>query len=232
MGIITKIHNLYEKFKWNRKIRFLTSHGAEIGNKIAWFSTDITIDSSRPYLLHIGNYCKITKGVIILTHDYSLSVMRRVYGIWVGEGKQTYIGDNCFIGMNSIILMGSHIGNNCIIGAGSVVHGVFPDNVVIAGNPARIISSLDDHYKNRCIKTIDEAKECAKLFKNRLNKNPSPSDLIGFKFLFTPRTDDALLSYGVDSFECNGDEPVEIKKAFFDSSPYWESFDAFLKEIE
>lgn len=49
------------------------------------------------------------------------------------------IGDDCFIGANSIILKGTVLGKNVIVGAGSVVHGTFPDNVVIVGNPAKII---------------------------------------------------------------------------------------------
>lgn len=53
------------------------------------------------------------------------------------------IGDNCFIGMNSIILKGTTIGNNVVVGAGSVVHGTFPDNCIIAGNPARIIRQIN-----------------------------------------------------------------------------------------
>lgn len=52
------------------------------------------------------------------------------------------IGDNCFIGMNSIILKGTTIGNNVVVGAGSVVHGTFPDNCIIAGNPAKIIKHI------------------------------------------------------------------------------------------
>lgn len=52
------------------------------------------------------------------------------------------IGDNCFIGMNSIILKGTTLGNNVVVGAGSVVHGIFPDNCIIAGNPAKIIKYL------------------------------------------------------------------------------------------
>ncbi len=51
------------------------------------------------------------------------------------------IGNDCFIGAQSIILKGTVLGDNCIVGAGSVVHGVFPDNVVIAGNPAKIIKA-------------------------------------------------------------------------------------------
>lgn len=56
--------------------------------------------------------------------------------------KPIRIGDNCFIGMNSIILKGTTIGNNVVVGAGSVVHGTFPDNCIIAGNPARIIRQI------------------------------------------------------------------------------------------
>ena len=232
MGVVSFIRQRYGHYKWNKKIQTLIKNGAEIGEKIAWFSKDITIDSTRPYLLHIGNYCKITKGVVILTHDYSLSVLRRVYGEWIGEGKETFIGDNCFLGMNCIILMGTHIGNNCIVGAGSVVHGVFPDNVVIAGNPAKVICTLEDHYKKRLDKTVEEAKECAVLFKDRMQRKPTPKDLIGFRFLFTPRTNEALRKYGVDNFACSGDEPEEVKKCFFETEPYWESFECFLKEIE
>lgn len=53
------------------------------------------------------------------------------------------IGDGCFIGANSILLKGTTLGKNCVVGAGSVVHGSFPDNVIIAGNPAKIIKEND-----------------------------------------------------------------------------------------
>lgn len=189
----------------------------------------VDIDDSRPWLLEIGAYTKITRGVVILTHDYSLSVIRRVYGEWIGEGAKTSIGENCFLGANSVILMGTTIGNNVIVGAGSVVHGEIPSNVVIAGNPARVICSLEEYRKKRQERTVNEAIQCAKIFKERHNRSPLPSDLNGFKFLFTPRDKDTVEKYGIQ-FACTGDETEEVIDAFYNSVPYWNDFEEFLKD--
>lgn len=54
--------------------------------------------------------------------------------------KPVVIGKNVFIGCNCIIVKGTTIGDNCVVGAGSVVHGNFPANCTLAGNPAVIIS--------------------------------------------------------------------------------------------
>ena len=52
---------------------------------------------------------------------------------------ETNIGKNCFIAPNSVILPGITIGDEVIVGAGSVVTKDIPNNVVVAGNPAKII---------------------------------------------------------------------------------------------
>ncbi len=54
------------------------------------------------------------------------------------------IGANCWIGRGAFIGPGSRIGADCIVGANSVVHGVFPDGVLIAGAPARIRRRIED----------------------------------------------------------------------------------------
>jgi len=49
------------------------------------------------------------------------------------------VGDNTFIGENSVILCGTSIGSNCIIGAGAVVRGRIPDNALVIGNPGQTV---------------------------------------------------------------------------------------------
>lgn len=58
--------------------------------------------------------------------------------------KPIRIGKNCFIGCNALLLKGTVLGDNCVVGAGAVVSGVFEDNCVIAGNPARVIRKLSE----------------------------------------------------------------------------------------
>lgn len=60
----------------------------------------------------------------------------------VSSSKPVKIGDDVWIGGGSIILPGVTVGNNVVIGAGSVVTKDVPDNVVIGGNPAKIIKQL------------------------------------------------------------------------------------------
>lgn len=106
-------------------IKYLRNNGVHIGNHTVIYAPRHTsIYIQKPHLVSIGSYCKITTGVIILAHDYSISVARRVFGEFIGGTAPTRIDNNCFLGINSIILPGTTIGNNCIVGAGSVVRGV------------------------------------------------------------------------------------------------------------
>lgn len=58
-----------------------------------------------------------------------------------------FIGDNVWVGDNVVILPGSRIGNGCIVGANAVVSGVFENNCIIAGVPAKIIKRYDEIKK-------------------------------------------------------------------------------------
>lgn len=218
---------LSDKYDMNK---ILEACGIEVGKGTIFYAPEtMQIDRSRPYLLQIGAYCKIVSGVTILTHDYSRSVLRRVYGDVVGEGRRTVIGNNVFIGMNSIILMGTHIGNNVIVGAGSVVHGNIPDNVVIAGNPARVIRTLEEHYEIKKKKMIQDAKECVVSYYHRYKRYPDMNEIGAFWPLFLSRDKETLINSGVN-WKLNGDEAEEILYDFVRSEPpVFATYDEFLK---
>lgn len=60
----------------------------------------------------------------------------------IGEIGKIIIGKNVWIGNNVIILKNTFVGDNTVIAAGAVVSGVFPNDVVIGGVPAKIIKSI------------------------------------------------------------------------------------------
>jgi acetyltransferase-like isoleucine patch superfamily enzyme len=91
------------------------------------------LDRLYPAGVHIDEYCLIASGVTILSHDHCKRVDGQPLLI------DTYIGKRCFIAVNATILPGVHIGDEVIVGAGAVVTKNVPSNVIVAGNPARII---------------------------------------------------------------------------------------------
>ena len=90
----------------------------------------------------IGRNTDIGSGCKIIDNDFHpLPYSQRYPKEQLDKVKKRpiVIGEGCFLGANSIILKGTTLGNNVIVGAGSVVCGSFPDNVIIAGNPARVV---------------------------------------------------------------------------------------------
>lgn len=148
-----------KKANSQRYIQYLRSLGIKVGDYCTIFHTPtVTIDTTRPELLEIGNCVKITKGCTILTHGYDWSVINSKYGNIMGSAGKVTIGNNVFIGMNSMILKGVTIGDNAIVGAGSVVTHDVPANTVVAGNPARVLTDIDSYYQKRLSVQLDEAK--------------------------------------------------------------------------
>lgn len=100
---------------------------------------------SESYLIEMGNHVQITEGVKMFTHGGGW-VLREKYPDFDSFGK-IYIGNNVYIGNNACIMPGVSIGDNVVIGASAVVTKSIPDNVVVAGNPARIVKSFADYEK-------------------------------------------------------------------------------------
>lgn len=113
------------------RIRLLKWGGVNIMGEV-FIGANVTFDGIHPELIKIGNGTLITTGTCILSHFYSVSDSK----FYLGEVK---IGENVFIGMNTLIVNAVNIGNNAVIGAGSVVICDIPANEVWAGNPAKFI---------------------------------------------------------------------------------------------
>ncbi len=108
----------------------------------------------------IGDNCQMAPNVAIYTAGHPVHPDTRntayEYGI------EVTIGDNVWIGGNTVICPGVHIGSNTVIGAGSVVTKDIPDWVIAAGNPCRVIREIteaDRKYYFRDRKFDDEAWE-------------------------------------------------------------------------
>lgn len=137
-------------------IKYLRDLGVRVGENCELLNSPENF-GSEPWLIEIGDQVTITAGVKLITHDASSRLFRRdlpgssPYGNRFGR---ILIQNNCFIGMDSIILPDVKIGPNSIVGAGSVVVHDIPPNTVAAGVPARVICTLDEYiekYKQKMI---------------------------------------------------------------------------------
>ena len=116
-------------------------YGMDIGKNCS-ISWKAHLDKSiNPKGIHIGENTWILSGAMILAHDHCR-----------GLKIDTYIGDNCVIGVRSIILPGLCIGNQVVIGGGSVVTKNIQSHCIAAGNPAKVLKQ-DVNVRNGQIVT-------------------------------------------------------------------------------
>lgn len=133
--------NLFLKFRirsyFAKKIQYLrvlatNIKGYDIHPSVI-LERHLHLDRLYPQGIHIQENSLIASGVTILSHDHCKRVNNQPLL------TETYIGKRCFIAVGATILPGVKIGDEVIVGAGAVVTKDVPSNVIVAGNPARII---------------------------------------------------------------------------------------------
>jgi acetyltransferase-like isoleucine patch superfamily enzyme len=138
--------------------------------------------------IRIGNNCMIANGVYITDSDWH-GIYNRIEA---GRSAPIAIGDNVWIGDGAVVCKGVAIGENSIVGAGSVVVGPIPANCIAAGNPARVVRSLDPAEafvtRETWFRNPETLYRDMDRFDRKLLKNNSWTDFLR-AILFPTRTD-------------------------------------------
>lgn len=106
-----------------------------------WINQNFHCTCAEKVIIRKGTSITANVGIFDIIHPYqNINENPRNSKIVT---KPVEIGEDCLIGMNTVILPGTYLGMHCVVGANSVVSGSFPDYCVIVGAPARIVKQYD-----------------------------------------------------------------------------------------
>ncbi len=145
---LKRLH-LFMMINSDKRNKYLKKHNIfkEMGDNVFFQPRIIPSD---PKLIKFHNNIIVTSNVTFVTHDiFHLGLNNLGVGNFGYKTSPIEVMDNVFIGCNSTILGGVKIGPNAVIGAGSVVTKDVPKNSVVAGNPAKVISTFDEFVEKR-----------------------------------------------------------------------------------
>ena len=136
--MIKKIILFYKRKFWNCE-KYARNIGVVIGKDCLISTKNFP---SEPYLITIGDNCRIAEKVTFFTHGGLWSQRKKHSGLdYFGK---ICIGNYTYIGEGALLMPGVTIGSDVIVGAGSVVTKSVPDGKIAAGNPARIVGDTKD----------------------------------------------------------------------------------------
>lgn len=127
------------KMRDGAKIRVRKGASCVIGDRTSVNSNNVIACHER---ITIGSGCQFSPNVQIYDHDHDFRDANGI-GAMKYKTEPIEIGNNVWIGANTVILRGTKIGDNCVIGAGSVVKGEYPAGSVIVQKRTEIIRNIE-----------------------------------------------------------------------------------------
>ena len=167
MKIIRLLKNMLAVEKRSSSVTWLRKQGAIIGEDVELHN--FTCSAKDATCLQIGNHVTLT-GVVCLTHDASL---KRVLRCDCNKIGRIVIGNNVFIGKQTVILPNVHIGDDVVIGCGSVVTHDIPEGTVAVGNPAKVICTTEEFKQKHLMKMKTNPELVYKNTKKRYEMKPN-----------------------------------------------------------
>jgi len=137
------MRKIYSRVFPRSPLKKLIKTGLIVGKNFS-MQEGVIIDGSHTWHIDIGDDVTLAHRVHILAHD--ASTKKHLSYTRIGKVK---IGNRVFVGAGSIILPGVTIGNDVIVGAGSIVTRDIADGHVAAGNPARVLCTLEEFLDRR-----------------------------------------------------------------------------------
>ena len=128
------------KMRDGSKIRVRKGACCKIGKNTSVNTNNIIVCHEK---IEIGDNVQLAPNVLIYDHDHDYKAEGGI-GAMKYKTSPVIIGNNCWIGANTIILRGTTLGNNCVVGAGSVLKGNYPDGSVIIQKRETIVKNEDN----------------------------------------------------------------------------------------
>lgn len=141
LNMAGRIKNKIEIERKRRRWAKLKQMGMHIGKGVNLPMTT-GIDTPHCFLISIGDNCGFGDECIILAHD----AMPNEYLDATKIGRVT-IHESCHFGARTVILPGVTIGPRSVVGSNSVVATDIPPNTVAAGNPAKVICTMEEYLE-------------------------------------------------------------------------------------
>lgn len=146
--VTVPFHSIYSRMypeKYARYIGVNCGKNLHVYGSVSW--------GTEPWIITLGDNVHITAGCSFVAHDGGTLLFRdKVPDLEIT--KPIIVGDNVYIGKESLILPGVKIGSNVVIGARSVVTRDIPDNSVACGVPARVVKTADEYFEKICRESL------------------------------------------------------------------------------